>query len=106
ICFVVEEQSSQRAIAALKTAFERELARQDIDRIIADDNVVIIAVVGVGIRSTPGVAAKVYGALGRNGVNVISSAQGSSDHNLSLVVAEEDADAAVRHIHGEFELGM
>lgn len=105
ICFVVEEQSSQRAIDALERAFERELARQDIDRIIADDEVVIIAVVGAGIRSTPGVAAKVFGALGRNDVNVISIAQGSSEHNLSLVVAEEDADAAVRHIHEAFELG-
>lgn len=105
ICFVVETPSSQRAISALERAFERELARQDIDRITADDDVVIIAVVGAGIRSTPGVAAKVFGALGRNSVNVISIAQGSSEHNLSLVVAEEDAEAAVRHVHEEFELG-
>ncbi len=105
ICFVVEQQSSRRAIDALERAFERELDRQDIDRIIADDDVVIIAVVGAGIRSTPGVAAKVFGALGRNSVNVISIAQGSSEHNLSLVVTEADADAAVRHIHEEFGLG-
>lgn len=105
ICFVVEERSSQRAVAALERAFERELARKDIDRIIADDDVVIVAIVGAGIRSTPGVAAKVFGALGRNGVNVISIAQGSSEHNLSLVVAADDADAAVYHIHEEFELG-
>jgi aspartate kinase len=106
ICFVVETHSSQRAIDALERAFEGELARQDIDRIIADDDVVIIAVVGAGIRSTPGVAAKVFSALGRNGVNVISIAQGSSEHNLSLVVAEEDADAAVWYIHEEFGLGQ
>ena len=106
ICFVVETSSSERAVSALESAFERELARQDIDRIIADDDVVIIAVVGAGIRSTPGVAAKVFGALGRNGVNVISIAQGSSEHNLSLVVQEEDADTAVRHIHEEFGLGQ
>lgn len=105
ICFVVEEQSSARAVAALERAFERELARKDIDRIWADDHVVIIAVVGATIRTTPGIAAKVFGALGRNGVNVISIAQGSSEHNLSLVVADEDAEAAVRHIHAEFELG-
>ncbi len=105
ICFVVEEQSSARAVAALERAFERELARKDIDRIWADDHVVIIAVVGATIRTTPGIAAKVFGALGRNGVNVISIAQGSSEHNLSLVVADEDAEAAVRLIHAEFELG-
>lgn len=105
ICFVVEMQSSRRAVNALERSFERELERQDIDRIIADDDVVIIAVVGAGIRSTPGVAAKVFSALGRNGVNVISVAQGSSEHNLSLVVGEEDADVAVRYIHEEFGLG-
>ena len=105
ICFVVEERSSAQAVAALERAFERELARQDIDRIWANDHMVIIAVVGATVRTTPGIAAKVFGALGRNGVNVISIAQGSSEHNLSLVVADEDADAAVRHIHAEFELG-
>lgn len=105
ICFVVEEQASQRARAALERAFERELARKDIDRIVADDDAVIIAVVGAGIRSTPGVAAKVFGALGRNGVNVSSIAQGSSEHNLSLVVREADVDAAIGHIHAEFQLG-
>lgn len=105
ICFVVEEQASQRALVALERTFERELARKDIDRIVADDDAVIIAVVGAGIRSTPGVAAKVFGALGRNGVNVSSIAQGSSEHNLSLVVVEADADAAIAHIHAEFQLG-
>jgi len=104
ICFVIPKDVAPRAIAALEGTFERELAGRDIDRIWAQDAVVIVAVVGAGMKGTPGIAAKVFGALGRNGLNVISIAQGSSEYNLSLVVAESDADEAVRQIHREFEL--
>ncbi|MFQ6058170.1 MAG: aspartate kinase [Anaerolineae bacterium] len=105
ICFVIEQRVSQQALSALERAFELELARRNIDRIWAQDNVVIIAAVGAGMKGTPGIAAKVFGALGRQGINVISIAQGSSEYNLSLVVDAKDADDAVRYIHQEFELG-
>ncbi|RLC78817.1 MAG: aspartate kinase, partial [Chloroflexi bacterium] len=72
------------------------------DRIWAQEGVAIIAVVGADMRGTPGIAAKVFGALGREGINVVSIAQGSSEYNLSLVVNESEADEAVRAIHREF----
>jgi aspartate kinase len=105
ICFVIPQPASQRAIDALNRAFELELARRNIDRIWSADDVVIVSVVGAGMREVPGIAGKVFGALGRNGVNILSIAQGSSEHNLSFVVAAGDADAAVRHVHAEFGLG-
>lgn len=105
ICFMVETKSAERAVTALTKEFELELARRNIDRVHADSGLVIVSVVGAGMKTTPGIAAKVFGALGRNGINVISIAQGSSEHNLSLVVAESDASQAVRSIHEEFELG-
>ncbi len=105
ICFVVEAASAGRALRALHQAFELELARRNIDRIHAQDDVAIVAVVGAGMRGTPGIGAKVFGALGKSNINVISVAQGSSEHNLSLVVRKEDADEAVRQIHREFKLG-
>jgi aspartokinase/homoserine dehydrogenase 1 len=106
ICFVIPQSASQRAIEALNRVFELELARHNIDRIWSADDVVIVSVVGAGMRGVPGIAGKVFGALGRNGVNIVSIAQGSSEHNLSFVVAAADADAAVRHVHAEFELGQ
>jgi len=106
ICLMVETRSAERAVKALMDEFERELARRNIDRIYADDGLVIVSVVGAGMKTTPGIAAKVFGALGRNGINVISIAQGSSEHNLSLVVKEADAGQAVRSIHAEFELSQ
>ena len=64
--------------------------------------VAIVAAVGEGMRGTPGVAARVFGALGEAGVNVVAIAQGSSELNISLVVAERDREEAVRLIHEEF----
>jgi aspartokinase/homoserine dehydrogenase 1 len=104
ICFVVRRQDEARAIAALKHTFELELTRHNVDRVWAQSAVAIVAVVGAGMRGTPGIGAKVFGALGKHEINVISIAQGSSEYNISLVVKEDDAQPAVRAIHEEFEL--
>jgi len=102
ICFVIKREETERALRALEAAFADEIARRNIDRIWAQEGVAIIAVVGADMRGTPGIAAKVFGALGREGINVVSIAQGSSEYNLSLVVNESEADEAVRAIHREF----
>ncbi|MBI1730325.1 aspartate kinase, monofunctional class [Candidatus Acetothermia bacterium] len=104
ICFVVEERSTDRAVKALNEIFERELERRNIDRIHAESGIVIITAVGMGVKDTPGIFGRVFGALGRCNVNVRSIAQGSSEHNLSIVVLEKDAEKAIREIHQEFEL--
>jgi len=104
ICFVIRKQDGPRAIAALERTFELELARRNVDRIWAQDAVAIVAIVGAGIRGTPGIAAKIFGALGKREINVISIAQGSSEYNISLVVRQGDAHEAMRAIHQEFEL--
>jgi aspartate kinase len=104
ICFVVRRQDSARSLAALERTFELERARHNVDRIWAQSDVAIVAVVGAGMRGTPGIGAKVFGALGQRGINVITVAQGSSEYNISLVVSEGDAHNAVRAIHQEFVL--
>ena len=55
-------------------------------------------------RQPPGIAARLFGALGEKAVNVIAVAQGSSEANISLALASADADAAVRYIHAAFGL--
>lgn len=104
ICFAIEGSASERACAALEKEFELERLRGSIDRVWAQDRVVIIAIVGGRMKGTPGIAARVFGALGEGEINVISIAMGSSEYNLSILVAEEDADAAVRAIHAGFDL--
>lgn len=99
ICFSVPVESSGEVIEEIASAFVKELGSRDIDRIWASEEVVIITVVGAGIRHTPGVAGKIFGALGASSINVIAIAQGSSDVSISLVVNDIDAEKAVKSLH-------
>jgi aspartate kinase len=105
ICLVVSTQEATQVLAALREEMYRELERRDIERISSQDEIVILAVVGAGMKGTPGIASRVFGALGRHRINVVAIAQGSSEYNISVVVAQSDADEAVRRIHEEFQLG-
>jgi aspartokinase/homoserine dehydrogenase 1 len=104
ICFVLPEPDAAHVVAALESAFAGEIHRRLIDRVTLEPEVVIVAVVGEGMRGTPGIAAKLFGALGERQLNVIAVAQGSSEANISLVLAAADADAAVRYMHNAFGL--
>ncbi len=103
ICFSVPLASGGVVTRALEDEFHRELARRDIDRISASDEFAIVTVVGAGMRHTPGIAGKIFGALGAAGVNVIAIAQGSSECNISLMVAAAEANTAMRAIHALIE---
>ncbi|HEU5288948.1 MAG TPA: aspartate kinase [Candidatus Limnocylindria bacterium] len=102
ICLLVPAEFAGRLRPALERIFSAEMRRHDVERVTVDAPVAIVAAVGEGMRGTPGVAARVFGALGRAKVNVMAIAQGSSEENISLVVAQADRDAAVRAIHDEF----
>jgi aspartate kinase len=88
-------------IGAIEEEMALELARRDVDSVTSLDDVVIVTAVGAGMRTTPGVAARVFGALGRGNINIIAIAQGSSDCSVSLVVAAADSAKAVQQIHRE-----
>jgi len=102
ICLVVPADGAERLRPALERMFSAELRRHDVERVTVDTPVAIVAAVGEGMRGTPGVAARVFGALGRAGVNVMAIAQGSSELNISFVVQETERDKAVRAVHEEF----
>ena len=104
ICFVVPTADTPRVVKSLETELSREIERRDLDRIKTEDNVVVLAVVGAGMKGRPGVSGRLFGVLGKERVNVIAIAQGSSEFNISLVVAKGDADKALQAIHQEFEL--
>jgi aspartokinase/homoserine dehydrogenase 1 len=101
ICFVIPMEATPPVIRAIKEEMALELARGDVDRVWSLDDVVIVTAVGAGMRGTPGVAARIFGALGRGDINVIAIAQGSSECSVSLVVAADAAADAVRQIHSE-----
>ncbi len=99
ICFSVPMDAVDDVISALENTFKNEIAIRDIDRISASDPVVIITIVGAGILHTPGVAGKIFSALGKDQVNVIAIAQGSSTVSISLVVSQADADKGLVSLH-------
>jgi aspartate kinase len=104
ICFVINQSEAPRVLTALRRALEIELMRGHIEEIAAEQSVAIVAAVGDRMRGTPGIAATVFSALGSAGINVIAISQGSSERNISLVVTEREAEAAVRAIHEAFQL--
>jgi len=99
ICFLVPQVASATVNEALRHEFEHELARRDIESIWTLDEAVIVTVVGAAIKQTPGVAGRVFGALGQQGLNVVAIAMGSSECSISLVVEARDAEQAVRCLH-------
>lgn len=99
ICFTIPTTNTQQVIESLEEEMALELMRRDIDKIWAQDNVDIVTIVGSGFRNTPGLCAKIFGALGKANINVIAIAQGSSDYSMSIVVAADATDDAIRSIH-------
>lgn len=99
ICFVVPQATTDEIIDELHNELRAEIERRDIDGVITQDQVVIVTVVGAGMRGTPGVAGQVFGVLGREQINIHAIAQGSSECSISMVVDAVDADRAVTHIH-------
>jgi aspartate kinase len=104
ICFVIPQSDAPRVLDALQKAMAHELQHRLIDSIYGEDGIVIVAVVGAAMKGTPGIAAKVFSALGEASINVVAIAQGSSEANISLVVAQGNSDEAVRRIHAAFQL--
>jgi aspartate kinase len=99
ICFVVPCQAAETVQHTLEEEFRLELARRDIDSITATGECAVVTVVGAGMRHTPGIAGRIFSALGNASVNVVAIAQGSSECSISLVVAAPEADAAVKAVH-------
>jgi len=101
ICFVIPTPATEVVLRSIEAEMALELNRHDIDRVWAQDEIVIVTAVGAGLRRTPGIAARIFGALGQAGINVIAIAQGSSEYSISIVIASKDGDEAMRQIHQE-----
>ena len=102
ICFAVEPGVSEAARKAVDAEFQAEIEAGSVRPLRVERDQSIVAVVGDGMRERPGIAGRVFGILGRRAVNVRAVAQGSSERNISMVVAKADQGRAVRWIHREF----
>lgn len=104
VCFAVARKDGERAKKAVEKEFKHELAEKLVEEIVVEKNTSIIAVVGGNMRKIPGISGRLFRALGKNGINVIAIAQGSSELNISVVISEADEGKALRVVHDEFFL--
>jgi bifunctional aspartokinase / homoserine dehydrogenase 1 len=102
ICVGIEEIYTHRAKNAVDRAFDHEIASEKVEPLVVEKSLSIVALVGDNMKSHPGISGKMFGALGRNGVNVRAIAQGSSERNISAVIAEADVKKAINILHEEF----
>lgn len=104
ICCVVKQAESERARSALLQGFSHELAAGQVQRVQLTGGVSVLAAVGDGMAGQPGVAARLFEALGRAQVNILAIAQGSSERNISVAIDSADATKALRAAHAGFWL--
>jgi aspartokinase/homoserine dehydrogenase 1 len=102
ICFAVAPQDGQAAALAIREEFDREIAAAAIEEPVVEQDLAIIAVVGANMNHSSGISGKVFHALGRNGVNVVAIAQGSSEINISAVICSQDVTKALNAVHEVF----
>ena len=104
ICCAVDPKSGVDALAAIREEFGAEIAGGALDDPLAEEDLAVVAVVGERMKRVSGISGKVFHALGRNGVNVVAIAQGSSELNISLVINRQDEAKAINAIHEAFFL--
>jgi bifunctional aspartokinase / homoserine dehydrogenase 1 len=104
ICFAIENKFAAQAKAAIEKEFQYELRNEEIDEVQIENDLSIVAVVGDGMKHSPGTSGRMFNALGRNGVNVIAIAQGSSERNISAVIRQSDVSKALNSLHEAFFL--
>ena len=104
ISFAVSPADQSKAVAALQEEFQVEIQFRKEMEIEVINKLSIIAIVGEGMRHTPGISAILFRSLGRNGISVIATAQGSSELNISVVIEVNSLKKAMNVIHEGFFL--
>jgi aspartokinase/homoserine dehydrogenase 1 len=99
ICFAVPREAVQDVLSALHRNLHLEFERRDIDRADASEDIDIITIVCPGLRSTPGIAGRIFSQLGAAGINVLAISYGASDVSINLVVSTQDTQPALQTLH-------
>jgi aspartokinase/homoserine dehydrogenase 1 len=100
----VKNADASLAVSLLKKAFEKEIAQREVDQIFAQSDLATVAIVGENMKDTPGIDARLFNTLGRNGINVIAIAQGAPQMHVSVVVNKENLKKSLSTIHDSFFL--
>jgi aspartate kinase len=98
-CYTVTDNQADVVKEAVEGELAQEIAQNNVDGITVTKDIVIITVVGAGMRGTPGVAGRVFTVMGNNTINVLAIAQGSSECSISFIIPESDLKRAVLTLH-------
>jgi len=104
ICIAVESKFAKQAKAAIEREFVHEIRSEEIDEVQVQNELSIVAVVGDGMKHMPGTSGRMFSSLGRNGINVVAIAQGSSERNTDAVIHQADVAKALNALHEAFFL--
>ena len=102
ICIAVKADEAEKAKEALDEAFEAEITFKKIKPVEIEGDVSIVALVGDRMKSHHGLSGKMFSALGNNNINIRAIAQGSSERNISAVIAKKDVTKALNTLHEQF----
>lgn len=104
ISIAVSDKESKRAKEAIQNEFNKEIEDGLIEPIRIETDLCVVAVIGEQMKNVPGVAGRLFEGLGKNGINVVAIAQGSSELNISFVINKSDEAKALNAIHDSFFL--
>lgn len=104
ISFAVKPSAAKRAKRRVEQVFEYELERGLVDPVRIEEELSIVAIIGEHIRDQPGIAGRMFQALGQNGINAVAIAQGSSELNISVAIPMVDEAKALNALHEAFFL--
>lgn len=104
VTFAVLPEHARDAQRAIEEEFALEMQARMVDAVVVETDLAIVALVGERMRNSPGIAGRMFAALGRNGINVAAIAQGSSELNISAVILRADESKALNALHDAFFL--
>lgn len=102
MCIAVSESDAEKAKAAADETFAYEISLGKLNPLKVEKGYSIVCLVGDDIRNQCGATGRMLAALGRRGISIRATAQGSSERNISVIVSSKDVGNAIRSIHHEF----
>lgn len=104
ISFAIQPQLANKAKKRAEAEFEYEISMGVVDPVKVEDDLSVVAIIGENMRYQPGIAGRLFQALGKNGINAVAIAQGSSELNISVVINRSDEAKALNSLHEAFFL--
>lgn len=102
ICFAIDPKFADRVRQILEAEFANDIQQGHIEGVEIQHDLSVIAVVGERMRRHTGVSGRLFSVLGKNGINIVATAQGSSELNISVVIEKKDLSKALNVIHESF----